>query len=271
MTNTQPQAAQFPRYALLGLPVNALSKQDLVDLAGDAIARNKRYVIANHNMHGIYLTYDDPRMREFFAKADFVHLDGMALVWLGRVFGLPFARKDRTTYVDFMPAIMERAARDGWRISYLGSKPEVAEKGAEMLRQRYPGLQIQVQSGYFDPSRSSPENHSVLENIRAYQPNVLLVGMGMPRQEMWLLENLEGINANAVYCCGAMMDYLTGNIPTPPRWMGQIGFEWLYRLLSEPNRLWRRYLVEPWTVLGIAAKEFLNPARRNPSTGGADR
>jgi N-acetylglucosaminyldiphosphoundecaprenol N-acetyl-beta-D-mannosaminyltransferase len=267
----QQQAAAIPRYSLLGLPVNAISKEDLVELAGEAIHQKKRYVIANHNMHGIYLTYDDPRMREFFARADFVHLDGMALVWMGRLFGLPLSRKDRTTYIDFMPAIMERAARDGWRIFYLGSKPGIAEEGAETLRRRYPGLQIQAQSGYFNSARDSAENQTVLENIRNYQPHILLVGMGMPRQEMWLLENLEGIDANAVYCCGAMMDYLTGNIPTPPRWMGQIGFEWLYRLLSEPNRLWRRYLVEPWTVLGIVAKEFVSPGRRNPSTGGADR
>jgi N-acetylglucosaminyldiphosphoundecaprenol N-acetyl-beta-D-mannosaminyltransferase len=128
-----------------------------------------------------------------------------------------------------------------------------------------------VQSGYFDPTQNSAENQAVLDSIRSFHPNVLLVGMGMPRQETWLLENLDGINTNAVYCCGAMMDYLTGNIPTPPRWMGQIGLEWLYRLLSEPNRLWRRYLVEPWTVLGIVAREFLNLARRNPSTGGAER
>jgi N-acetylglucosaminyldiphosphoundecaprenol N-acetyl-beta-D-mannosaminyltransferase len=85
-----------------------------------------------------------------------------------------------------------------------------------------------------------------------------MVGMGMPRQEVWVLENREDIDARALFCCGALMDYVAGEIPTPPRWIGRLGFEWLYRLLSEPSRLWRRYLLEPWSVMERLTWSYLS-------------
>lgn len=104
----------------------------------------------------------------------------------------------------------------------------------------------------------SQQNLETLAAINAYQPHVLMVGMGMPRQEYWILDNIEHIHTNAILTAGACMDYLAGAIPTPPRWMGKMGLEWLYRLLSEPKRLWRRYLVEPWFVAGLFLREILN-------------
>jgi N-acetylglucosaminyldiphosphoundecaprenol N-acetyl-beta-D-mannosaminyltransferase len=89
-----------------------------------------------------------------------------------------------------------------------------------------------------------------MAQINAYAPHVLFVGMGMPRQEIWILDNQTSLNANAILPAGALMDYMAGEIPTPPRWLASLYLEWLYRLISEPARLWRRYLVEPWFVLG---------------------
>lgn len=110
--------------------------------------------------------------------------------------------------------------------------------------------------GYFDATAGSAENQKMLELINAYQPNVLMVGMGMPRQEHWILDNLESIHANTILTCGACIDYIAGVIPTPPRWMGRFGLEWLSRLLSEPKRLWRRYLLEPWFVATLFVREL---------------
>jgi len=83
--------------------------------------------------------------------------------------------------------------------------------------------------------------------------------MGMPLQENWILDNLPDLEADVILPSGACFDYLAGEIPIPPRWMGRVGLEWLYRLGSEPRRLWRRYLVEPWFVAGLALKEFVGP------------
>jgi len=197
-------------------------------------------------------------MREFYSLTDYNHIDGMSLVLLGRLLGLPLKREHRTGYMDLLPLLAEQAADHGWRIFYLGSRPGMAAKAARILKSRYPGLQIRTHHGHFNAEHSGPENQAVLAEIKAYAPDILMVGMGMPRQEVWVLENQKEITARAVFCCGALMDYVAGEIPTAPRWIGRLGFEWLYRLLSEPARLWRRYLLEPWSVMGRLTQLYLS-------------
>jgi len=225
-------------------------------LVEDAVRGRRQYVIGNHNLHSLYLLSRQPRMRGFYEQADYVHVDGMPLVLLGRLLGMQLERKHRTGYMDLLPRLLENACSKGWRIFYLGSKPEVVEKGSDILRAQYPALTLKSFHGYFDTQPGCPNNKSVLAQINEFAPHVLLVGMGMPRQETWILQNREHLRANAIFCCGALMDYVAGEIPTPPRWLGQIGLEWLYRLAAEPGRLWRRYLVEPWFVLGFLFAEI---------------
>jgi N-acetylglucosaminyldiphosphoundecaprenol N-acetyl-beta-D-mannosaminyltransferase len=203
-------------------------------------------------------------MREFNSSADCTHIDGLSLVLLGRLFGLPLRSDHRTTWLDLLPLLAEEATRRQWRIFYLGSRPGVAEKGARALRARYPGLLISARDGYFDTNRFSKDNQGVLAEIRRYAPDILLVGMGMPRQETWILQNREEIAAHAIFTSGALMDYVAGEVPAPPRWLGPLGLEWLYRLLSEPARLWRRYLVEPWLIFIYMASRYLR--KGHPST-----
>jgi N-acetylglucosaminyldiphosphoundecaprenol N-acetyl-beta-D-mannosaminyltransferase len=117
---------------------------------------------------------------------------------------------------------------------------------------------MKTHHGYFSIEQGAHDNLSVLKEIEEYAPNLLLIGMGMPRQEYWILENYDQLKANAILTAGACMDYVAGNVPTPPRWMGRTGLEWLYRLLNEPKRLWKRYLVEPWYILGLIVRYKLN-------------
>jgi N-acetylglucosaminyldiphosphoundecaprenol N-acetyl-beta-D-mannosaminyltransferase len=269
LMDSQPHA-QFKRLSLLGMPVNALGKDELLGLIVEAVHHQKRYVIGNHNLHSLYLARFEKRMRQFYSQADFAHVDGMSLILVGRLLGLPLTRRDRTTHMDFLPLLMRRASVAGWRIFYLGSKPGIAEKGATILKARYPDLQIQARHGYFDALIGAHENRDVLEEIQSFNPHILLVGMGMPRQEIWIVENRDRIEANTIFCCGALMDYVAGEIPTPPRWLGQIGFEWLYRLIAEPRRLWRRYLVEPWFVMKILVREFVSSGRQNAASVDGD-
>jgi len=258
---------QTPAFDLLGIRFHALSKRDLADRVSQAVDDRARQIIGNHNLHSLYMWFHEPRMREFYSLTDYTHIDGMSLVLLGRLLGLPLKREHRTGYMDLLPLLAERAAEREWRIFYLGSKPGVAEKAARMLRSRYPGLQIRTHHGHFNAEHSGPENQEVLAEIKTYAPDILMVGMGMPRQEVWVLENQKDIAAQAVFCCGALMDYIAGEIPTPPRWIGRLGFEWLYRLLSEPARLWRRYLFEPWSVMGRLAGMYLSSSQSKSTQG----
>lgn len=238
-------------YELLGVKVNLLSMTQLNSLIAEAVKLNTRWIIANHNLNSLYIYHHNSQMRTFYDVADYIHIDGMALVLLGKFLRLPCERKHRVTYADWVWSLMEEAAKQNWRVLYLGSKPGVAEKGAAILRDKYPQLEIETIHGYFDPAPDSSENQAILEQINAYQPHVLMVGMGMPRQEQWILDNVDSIKTNAILPSGACIDYVAGEVATPPRWMGKAGLEWLYRLITEPKRLWRRYLIEPWFILKL--------------------
>jgi N-acetylglucosaminyldiphosphoundecaprenol N-acetyl-beta-D-mannosaminyltransferase len=251
MKNIFAESASIKPLRMLGIKVNALSMPQLNALIAEAINFNKRWIIAHHNLHSIYVYHHDSKMQAFYAKADYAHVDGMALVLLGRFLGLPLKREHRVTYADWIVPLMAEAASQGWRVFYLGSKPGVAEQGAKSFKERFPNLQIATADGYFDASLDSPENRDRVNKINAYQPHILMVGMSMPRQEQWILDNLEHLRVNAILPSGAAIDYIAGAIPTPPRWAGRWGLEWLFRLIAEPKRLWRRYLVEPWFLLQL--------------------
>jgi N-acetylglucosaminyldiphosphoundecaprenol N-acetyl-beta-D-mannosaminyltransferase len=244
-------------FDLFGIRFQAVTKRDLVGAVAQAVLDRTRCTIADYNLHGLHLCLHDPKMREFYSSTDYNHIDGLSLVLLGRLFGLPLKAEHRTTWLDLLPLLAEEATRRQWRIFFLGSRPGVAEKGARVLRTRYPGLLISARDGYFDTDRFGKDNQGVLAEIRDYAPDILLVGMGMPRQEIWIHQNREDIAAHAIFTSGALMDYVAGEIPAPPRWLGPLGLEWLYRLFSEPARLWRRYLIEPWILLMYMANHYL--------------
>jgi N-acetylglucosaminyldiphosphoundecaprenol N-acetyl-beta-D-mannosaminyltransferase len=243
-------------YNILGVKVNPLTISDLNSIIKNSIDKDKKLVIANHNVNSLCLYHRNPKMRDFYKKADYTHIDGMALIFLGKLLNFPLKKDYRVTYVDWVWSLMSEAASKGWRVFYLGSKAGIAAKGAEVLKQRYRGLEISTADGYFDTSPDGFENAEILTKINQYQPHILMVGMGMPRQEKWILENFQHINVNSILPSGACLDYVAGEIPTPPRWLGRIGLEWLYRLLSEPKRLWKRYLLEPWFLLWLLCKEL---------------
>jgi N-acetylglucosaminyldiphosphoundecaprenol N-acetyl-beta-D-mannosaminyltransferase len=238
-----------PRFELLGVEVEALSMAQLDGIIADAVDNQRRVIIGNHNLHSIYHYHHDSKMRQFYEVADHIHVDGMAVIGCGRLLGTPLRREHRVTYADWMASIAQAAAENQWRIFYLGSCPGVAERGAEVLRRRYPGLLMRTSHGFFDATPGSLEAQAVLSKIEAWRPHLLITGMGMPRQEHWIVDHAEKVSANVIMNGGAALDYFAGAIPMPPRWAGPLGLEWLFRLLAEPRRLWKRYLVEPWFIL----------------------
>lgn len=251
-----------PAYSFLGITVNALTQDDLSTLVEEAVSKDERRVIGYHNLHSLYLYYHNHRFHKFYERADYVHIDGMPLVWLGRLLGHPLRRKNRLTSVDWLGTVLKRCSEEDLRVFFLGSKPGVAEKAAARFVADLPELRVKTHHGYFDATPGSAENERLLREINGYRPHVLMVGMGMPHQELWILNNVDQLDVNVAWSLGAFMDYFAGITPKPPRWMGRSGLEWLYRLLSEPRRLWRRYLLEPWFVLWLLALEIVRKTRR---------
>lgn len=250
------------RLTLLGVEVDLFTKDMLIDYVSQLITCGDRAVIAHHNLHSVYLYHRDSKFRDFYSRASVVYIDGMPLVYWARILGYALTRRHRMTSLDWVRTLMAKAEMEGWRVFYLGGKPGIAALAAKLLREQYPRLMISTHHGFF----SSEENDDVLREIESFSPNILMVGMGMPIQEHWILDNLDRLRANVIFSIGACFDYIAGVIPEPPRWLGKVGLEWFYRLLSEPRRLWRRYLVEPWFLLPLVTRDVVIKLRKQTKT-----
>jgi N-acetylglucosaminyldiphosphoundecaprenol N-acetyl-beta-D-mannosaminyltransferase len=221
----------------------------------------------------LYLFHRDKWFREFYKLPELVHADGMGIVLLSALGKEQLKAEHRTTYIDWMPDLVAMAAQQGWRLFYVGSRPGIADRGVAMLRQAWPQLQIETAHGYFDATRDSVENQNLIRRIQECEPHILLVGMGMPRQERWIAQNFAELPCNVILPSGAAIDYIAGALSTPPRWMGRLGLEWLFRLVTEPKRLAFRYLIEPWYIARLVALHILSGSWifrfvRNTSTNG---
>jgi N-acetylglucosaminyldiphosphoundecaprenol N-acetyl-beta-D-mannosaminyltransferase len=180
----------------------------------------------------------DEELRRIIENADLITADGMSVVWASRLIGKPL--KERVTGVDLFQAFAERAAAHGWPIFLLGAR-EASVKGAvETLASRHPSLRIAgYRNGYFDPA----ESPAIAESIRRSGAAILFVAMGSPGQERWIAEHLGSTGVRFALGVGGSFDHVSGLAARAPRWMQRAGLEWLYRLMREPRRLWRRYLV----------------------------
>lgn len=237
---------------LLGVSVNPLTEGDLNNTILDSVSQNKKIVIGHHNLHSIYLSNRDKKMERFYNRADVIYIDGMPIVYWARLLGYKVSRKQRVTGLDWIYSLVSLAEQHSWRIFHLGGKPGIAQIAADRLRAQFPRLAIKVHHGFFSES----ENDAVIRIINDFNPNILIVGMGMPKQEHWILDNYHNVETNVLLAFGACFDYIAGAIPYPPRWTGRVGLEGVYRLISEPRRLCRRYLIEPFYIIPLMFRDI---------------
>jgi N-acetylglucosaminyldiphosphoundecaprenol N-acetyl-beta-D-mannosaminyltransferase len=240
-----------PRLRLLGAEVDVVTPAEVMAFTAARVASGQRAVVANHNAHSLYLIRRDAEMRAFYARADLIEIDSVPMIAWGRLLGAQVSRAHRCTYLDWREDFWGLAAREGWRVFHLGCAPGVGEAARAAVLKRHPGVQIAVKHGFFD--MAGAENAQVLAEIAAFQPHILFVGMGMPRQEAWIAANFDRLPEAVIFPIGAAFDFEAGRSTTPPRWTGRLGLEWLHRFAHEPGRLFSRYFVEPWSLLGAAA------------------
>ena len=241
---------------ILGVSVTPYTISQLNGLIRKCIDADERRIIAHQNLHGVYYYYRDKEIRSFFLDAHYVHVDSMPMILLAKFMGSPVQRSQRVTFVDWTMPLFQEASSHGWRVFYLGSRPGVALRGRRVLEKQFSHLDLVVQHGYFNDTPGHRENEDVINRINDFGPHVLMVGMGMPRQERWIMRNFPRLHANVIMNCGACIDYVAGVTPTPPRWLGRIGLEWLCRLMYEPRRLWKRSFYEPLFLLRLLLKDL---------------
>lgn len=203
--------------------------------------RRKTRTIAVTGMHGVMEAYHNPLFRRALNSADAVVPDGMPLIWLGRHRGLSLRR--RVYGPELMLRVCEEGVAQGCRHYFYGAAPGVAEKLAAVLQKKAVGLRI---AGTFSPpfrSLTAEEDAHVVDAIKATSPDVLWVGLGTPKQEMWMEEHQARLQVPVIVSVGAAFNINAGLKRQAPVWMRENGFEWLFRLFQEPKRLWRRYIL----------------------------
>lgn len=217
--------------------------------------RRQSHFIAVTGMHGVMEARQDPAFRDVLNAADLVVPDGMPLVWLSRLRG--HSLKRRVYGPELMLVFCEQTVQQGYRHFFYGGGPGLAEELARTLCRRFPGLK--VAGTYSPPFRPvTPEEEKEISGlIQATLPDVLWVGLSTPKQERWMYEHRSRLPVPVMVGVGAAFDLHTGRVKQAPHWMREHGLEWLFRLLREPRRLWRRYLVYGSKFVWYVALELL--------------
>lgn len=235
---------------ILGTRVDSISRRGLVDKIGD-LASGGHYLVMYANVHVLNTAYRDSELRQILNQADLVYCDGAGVKLGARLLGqhLP----ERMTGADWIYDLCAACQEQRFSLYLLGGQPGVAALAAEKLQAQYPGLEIVgTHHGHYD--HNGPANDAIVAQVNTLRPDILLVGFGTPLQEKWVDRNFGRLDVPVIWAVGALVDFVTGKKPRAPHWMLDHGLEWLYRLWTEPGRLWKRYLIGNllfiWRVLG---------------------
>jgi N-acetylglucosaminyldiphosphoundecaprenol N-acetyl-beta-D-mannosaminyltransferase len=233
---------------LMGLRIDPVSEEQAIDAALDGIRRGEGGWICPTNLDVLRQYASSQDVRELVDGADLVVADGMPLLWASRLAGeeLP----ERVAGSSLIWTLPERAARHGATVFLLGGDEGAADEAGRRLQARYPGLRV---VGAFCPARSferRPEELALIEGIlRQLRPDFVFVGLGFPKQER-LIRRLRGVlPASWFVSCGVSLSFVSGDVQRAPRWLQRLGLEWLHRLVQEPRRLFRRYVVDGFPFL----------------------
>jgi N-acetylglucosaminyldiphosphoundecaprenol N-acetyl-beta-D-mannosaminyltransferase len=242
------------RFRVLGVPVHAVQISDVIARIRFWINSDTRgRYVAVTGMHGIAESRNDSDFRLALDSADLVVPDGMPLVWLARWHRHPLKRRV------YGPELMETFCREtgsAYRHFFYGGGPGTAERLADSLSRRYG---IVVAGTFCPPFRplAEDERQNVTRLIQSAAPHILWVGLSTPKQEKWMFQNREVIPVPVMLGVGAAFDVSCGRTRQAPRWMREHGLEWLFRLSTEPKRLWRRYLVAIPKAAGLVLLELV--------------
>ncbi|WP_162010832.1 WecB/TagA/CpsF family glycosyltransferase [Nitrosococcus halophilus] len=189
------------------------------------------------NADCLWKSRKDKEYRDILNQASLLLPDGVGLRLATRIFGSRM--RDNCNGTDLSPVLMKIAAKKGYKIYFLGGRNGIADQAAENMRRRIPGIKITGSySGYFDSDKD------VIERINTSGAEILFVAMGVPLQEKWISHNREWLEPRVCLGVGALLDYLSGQIPRAPLWMRQLWIEWIWRILVDPKRMVKRYLID---------------------------
>jgi N-acetylglucosaminyldiphosphoundecaprenol N-acetyl-beta-D-mannosaminyltransferase len=229
-----------PKSQIFGIPIDLGEPSELLRTITGWVGNGRRHRVMYVNAHVLNQSQESPELRAALEEADLVYCDGYGVRVAAKALELPVPH--RMTGADWVWSLAALCEQSEQSVYLLGSEPAVAAEAARRLRRWYPNLRIAGHHhGFFE--LGSPHAERVLEDINERAPDILLVGMGTPKQELWVQQNAHLVDVDVLWTVGALFDYVSGRVPRAPGWLADNGLEWIFRLGVEPQRMWRRYLL----------------------------
>lgn len=246
------------RVRLFGVEIDAVRMDDAAAKVVSFIHEEGKpcQFVVTPNVDHVLLLQENAGLRRAYADASLVIADGWPVVVASQLLGKPLP--ERVPGSDIVPAVFGAVrGRKPLRVFLLGAGPGVGERARQRIHDRWHGVQVTgVYSPPFGFERDAAENEAILARIEAAEPDLILVGLGAPKQELWVHKNRDRIRAKVALCIGATIDFLAGEKPRAPRWVQRVGFEWFHRMMSEPKRLLPRYARNAVVFPGIVVREW---------------
>lgn len=243
------------RVRLFGIEVDPLSRREAAARIGEWLADNGRCrFVVTPNLDHVVRLQDNAEFREAYRHADLVLVDGKPVHLAARLLGKPVPE---TVPGSDLTVDLLSGSTEPMRVFLLGAAPGVAARAAGRIHEQWPGVRV---AGHYSPpfgfEKDARETERIIELIREAAPDLLIVGLGAPKQELWVSRHRQRLAAKVALCVGASIDFIAGEKARAPAWMRRSCLEWLYRMLQEPGRLAGRYAFDAWRFPGIFIREL---------------
>jgi N-acetylglucosaminyldiphosphoundecaprenol N-acetyl-beta-D-mannosaminyltransferase len=235
----QPNPTPLPRANVLGVGLSVINLDSAVDAVTQALERKQKGYVCVTGVHGVSEAQTNPAFRAILNHSFLTTPDGMPMVWMGRLQG--FREMGRVYGPDLMLRVCDWTRTRGYKHFLYGGAPGVVEELKQRLERQFPGLQI---AGHYTPPfrpLTTDEEAQLARQVAALKPDLFWVGLSTPKQEQFMAKYWQTLDATLFFGVGAAFDFHAGRMRQAPRWMQRCGLEWLFRLLCEPRRLWKRY------------------------------
>ena len=241
------------RMKFMNTQIDNLTMEEAIQEIDRLIVENKKSYIVTPNVDHIVQLERGGELCKAYKGADLILTDGKPLIWISKWYGTPI--KEKISGSDLFPKLCELASEKGYCMYFLGAAEGVAAKAAKNLMKRYPRLQVVgTYSPPFDFEKDENEIKKIIKQIKDVKPHILIVGLGCPKQEVFIFNNKDILDVPLSLGLGASLDFEAGMVKRAPKWMSDNGLEWLYRIKQEPKRMAKRYFIDDMTICKLAIK-----------------
>lgn len=237
----------------MNIEIDNLTMKEALSAIDSLIKQNKNSYVVTPNVDHLVQLEQGGALREAYKNADLILADGKPLIWISKWYGTPI--KEKISGSDLFPLLCKMASKRGYKMYFLGAAEGVAAKAAKNLSKKYPGLQV---VGTYSPplgfENNEMEMQKITKLIEEAKPHILIVGLGCPKQELFIANNRERLHVPISLGLGASLDFEAGKVKRAPKWMADHGLEWLFRIIQDPKRMAKRYLIDDSRIFSMAIK-----------------